>query len=480
MSVARSGWVVPAILLAAPLIGAVVFMQPALIVLVLAVILLLRAVEAPLATLCLFAFAHVATPAYVRVPLPGGFYNPPISTAVMLTLFGFGIVRYFAGHRILPAGPAVTRVLLLFALFATVALVSLGDPRTTGEGVSMWMKVFMFPGLVLFAMLALATEPQDVARVYRYLLAGAVAASIFGIFEYLIGFNPLIDRFETDIVYFRAEILGDIAYRAFSVYGNPIEFGTCVGMVTPFALVRLATATGWRERALYGAAVAVCFIGIAVTYSRGPLLALLIGTVMIGLIYASLRRWLIAGTVAAAMLVGAVWPFLGAGVTERLRDFDNVTLRFKLWQTATAIYEDHPVLGVGIGNFPQYYLQASRDHRIGPFLEFGEGSVESIRVAENTYLQLAAETGTIGVIAGLAFVLTLFGLTLRLARRARDHQARDLAVVCLTGMLIYAINGMFITAYTHYFSTMLLIGFVFGSVLALAAHDHRDGQGDGR
>lgn len=469
----RSGWVVWAFVLSAPLIGALLFLQPALAAMGIGIYLLILAIDAPLAVLCLFAFAHMATPAYVRVPLPGGFYNPPISTGLMLTLFGIGILRFLAGHRMRPVGPQVHRVLRLFAVFALVAFLSLTDQRTTSEGLAMWLKVFFFPGLVVVAILALVVRVEDVSRLYMFLLAGAVAASLFGVYENRVGYNFLIDSFETDIVYFRAEILGDIAYRAFSVYGNPIEFGTCVGMVAPYAMVGLAKATGWRGRVFFGTALAICFVGIAVTFSRGPMLAFLIGAVLVGSIYASLRRWLIGGGIAAVLLLAAVWPFLGAGVSDRLHDVDNVTLRFKLWMTAQAIYADHPVLGVGFGNFPQYYLEASRDHRIGPFLEFGEGSLETLRVAENTYLQLAAETGTIGVLAGLAFVLTLLWTVVRLARTARDGEVRDLAVVCFTGMLIYGINGMFITAYTHFFATMLLMGLLFGLAMALSAIAHR-------
>jgi O-antigen ligase len=473
MSLARRPWILPAALILVPVIGGLFILQPALAVLVVAVVLALRAVDAPLTVLCLFATAHMATPAYVRVPLPGGFYNPPISTGLMLMLFGIGLLRFLAHRGLPPVGPDVRRVLALFAIFAGVALLSLVDPRTTGEGVSMWVKVFLFPGLVVVAILAVATGPAEVTRIYSFLLAGAVIASVYGTVEHLIGFNPLIDRFESDILYFKSEILGDISYRAFSVYGNPIEFGTCVGMVIPFAMVRLATATDLRARLIYGAAMGLCLLGVAVTFSRGPLLAVMIGMVMIGLIYASFRRWLIGAAIAAAVVVITVWPFIQAGVMNRLRDVDNVTLRFKLWETAAGIFQDNPITGVGIGNFPQYYLEAARDHRIGPFLEFGEASVENIRVAENTYLQLAAETGLVGVAAAALFVGAMLWLTFGLATRAREPVVRDLAVACGTGMVIYAVNGMFITAYTHFFATMLLFGFLFGFVLALKAHVFR-------
>lgn len=471
-------------MLAAPLAGLILIKKPALVALVAIGCIIAAAIEAPATVLALFGFTHLATPAYLRLPLPGGLFNPPVSTGIMVLLFTVGLARLLSGRQLPSLAPGTRRSYLLFGLFAVVALLSLLDPQTTSEGFKMWIKVFVFPGLISVALVCLVTTTKEANRLFLILLAGALTACAYGVFENLLGRNPLIDHFQPpDVVYFRSEILGDLAYRSFSVFGNPIEYGTCIGMIAVYPLVRFATATTWRSRTLFGLAVIICYLGILVSYSRGPMLALMTATLIIALCYPVLRRWLIAAALTGAVALLAIWPFIGSGLSERLRDVDNVSLRFKLWQTASALYRDHPVMGVGLGNFPEYYIQAARDHRIGPFYEFGEDSLETIRVAENTYLQLAAETGTIGIITAVAFVLSLIWLALRMTRHTADRTVRDLALVCLGSMLVYGINGAFITAYTHYFATLLLIGFVMGMVFALdrinvTQHDSRAEKDD--
>ncbi len=396
--------------------------------------------------------------------MPGLPFQPPISTGIYLLLIVVGFARWGAGARLPQLTPGARRVLVTFAVFGVVAATSLIGTRTTMEGMQMWVKVVIFPMIAAAAVIALTDDLKRTHAVLATILAAAVVASLYGIWEGAAGYNPLIDAFPSDLVYFRSEILGDLAYRSFSVYGNPIEYGTCVGIAAVYALIRFAAATGARDRLLFGAATMICYLGIMSSFSRGPMLSLLIVTFVIALIYRDLRRWLLWGLAASAAGLAAAWPFIGPGLIDRLRDFDNVTLRFKLWETAAALFQDHPVRGVGIGNFPEYYLEWIRLHRIGPFYEFGEDSVATIRVAEQTYLQLAAETGLIGIAAAIAFTIAVFGLGLRLARHAIHPDRRDLAIVVMGGIVVWGLNGMFITAYTHFFGSMLALG-VFPALL---------------
>jgi O-antigen ligase len=300
-------------------------------------------------------------------------------------------------------------------------------------------------------------------------MGGGVVASLYAVVEYGLGRNPLLEiyRSEIDVRYFTSDVLGELAYRCFSVYGNPLEFATVMGMIFPFAAVRAATAASVRERLAFGTVAAILALGVALTFSRGPMLALVVGCGLTGIVYRQLRPWIVGAAVAAAAVLAAAWPFIGAGVSDRIGDVDNMTLRLKLWETALAIFADHPLRGVGFGNFPAYYLEAARENHIGPFYEFGAESVLKVRVAENAYLQLAAETGVIGMAAGLAAVVAMLGLSIRQARCARDPRSRNLATAIALSIVIYACNGLFVTAYTFYFGTLLLMGFLPGCLLVI-------------
>lgn len=66
--------------------------------------------------------------------------------------------------------------------------------------------------------------------------------------------------------------------------------------------------------------------------------------------------------------------------------------RFELWRIAALLWRDHPLLGVGPDNYR--WLHAVR----GGWLVVGDFT----RSADNTYLEIAANTGTLGLIAYLA------------------------------------------------------------------------------
>ncbi|MDQ0321096.1 O-antigen ligase [Pararhizobium capsulatum DSM 1112] len=424
----------------------------------------------PVASVGIFVFFLVAFPLYARLPPIGPIPPMPVAAAMLAVIVSTSILAWLTGEKGRSLGSFGPTLLKLFLLFAAVALLSLIDERTAAEGISMWVKVFVIPGAILWVFLFRLSNMRDVDRIFRCLLAACSACALYALLESVLGYNPLLEFYDgqTDVVYFKAEELGSaLAYRAFSVFTQPIEYATCLGMIFPYAVIRMATSTHSWQRLFYALGGGLCALGAALTFSRGPLLALFICSVIIGLSYRSLRRALVMLMAAGVLLTAAAWPFLGAGISDRLGDVDNVTLRFKLWQTAFAVFTDHPINGVGIGNFPEYYIEAARQHEIGPFFEFGDDAVENIRVAENTYLQMLAEMGVLGFSCAVLLVLAFFRLVIVTALRATEPLTRNLAIAVGLGGLAYLVNGLTITAYTHFTSTSLFIGVLFPFALIL-------------
>jgi O-antigen ligase len=87
---------------------------------------------------------------------------------------------------------------------------------------------------------------------------------------------------------------------------------------------------------------------------------------------------------------------------------DSEDSRYELWRAARAVFDAHPILGIGSRRFSEYareYAPISHDNRG--------------KVAHNTYLEVAADTGILGT---LTFVLMLL-TTLRSLSRARLRTA---------------------------------------------------------
>lgn len=453
------------------LLGFALFAAPTLVAAAIAgAALALISFQFPVVVLGLFAFIQIAFPLYARLPAIGPIPPVPVAIAVLAVLSMTSLIAWLTGGRGRPLGSSGPAFVWLFLVFAAVGLFSLFNDRTTEEGINMWIKIFIIPGVMMLICLFRLSGARDIDRIFRYMLAAGAAAAGYALLEFLLGYNPLLEMYDgqTDAVYHTAAELGSgLAYRTFSVFTQPIEFATCLGMIFPYSIVRLATTTHMGHRFLYASGGGMCALGVALTFSRGPALALVVCAVMVGLIYRNLRPSLIALLVVGLLTVGAAWPFLGAGISDRLGDTDNVTLRFKLWQTAFAIFTDHPIRGVGIGNFPEYYIEAARTHLIGPFTEFGEDAVENVRVAENSYLQLLAEMGILGLVSAVVLILAFFRLVIISALRSTDPLGRDLSIAVGAGGIAYMVNGITITAYTHFTSTSLLVGMLFPFALIL-------------
>jgi O-antigen ligase len=211
------------------------------------------------------------------------------------------------------------------------------------------------------------------------------------------------------------------------------------GLVAAAALAcGLFAASGRRgeRRALVGA-LAVMLVGLGATESRGGVVAAAV-TALLAVVLARGARRRTAFTVAAvAGLVVAALALSPGGlhrVTARDAQGDG---RAELWRVATRMVGEHPLLGVGLANYP---VRAGEYVRAPGSLRFVDLIAERPHEAHNTYLQLAAEAGLPGV---LAFVLVA-GLALRSAwraeRRFTAHGEHDLAAIARA--LLLATVGM--------------------------------------
>jgi O-antigen ligase len=114
---------------------------------------------------------------------------------------------------------------------------------------------------------------------------------------------------------------------------------------------------------------------------------------------------------------------------------------------ALRVFRDHPLLGVGPG---QFFSRYSAQYGNALDLRF----LEQNRRAHNLYLEIAADTGMLGLGAFLAIVLvTLVSLRRLTVRcRARSPGLVSLANALLAALVAYLASGLFLQlAYQRYF-----------------------------
>lgn len=160
-------------------------------------------------------------------------------------------------------------------------------------------------------------------------------------------------------------------------------------------------------------AAAIITVGLAATQSRGGLLAA-VAAALVALLVMRRHRLQVSAMMAIAVGLIGFWLAISPGALERITDADGGgSGRADVWTVAWRVFEDHPFQGVGLGGF----REASAAHVLQPGqLTAVEHIVDKPKVVHNTYLQLLAETGVIGLALYLAALIAFLAASWRAAR----------------------------------------------------------------
>ena len=271
---------------------------------------------------------------------------------------------------------------------------------------------------------------SDVVLVIGGLAAGAVLSAALGLFGDQLGINVGTLAAASDTQGRLAGGSGD---------ANQLAAGLVPGIALAIGVNVTARRTATRVASLVAVALAV--VGIAASESRGGFIAL--GVLLVAmLILLPQARSRLAAVLAVCVVVAGVYFASEPSAFHRITKLDSSgTGRNELWRIATRIAADNPV-GVGLNNFravaPSYALDS------GP-LNYVNLIVERPVVAHNTYLQLLAETGAVG----LGLFLAVIGASLAAGwRAARRYEALgDVRMATLARAVIAAVIGFLVAAF---------------------------------
>lgn len=282
---------------------------------------------------------------------------------------------------------SVNKAVLLYAIIATISLTT-SNLRTNIDAYRSLIRLFSYL-LFFFAITGWLESRVQVYRAIRLLLFSTILVALFGFYQAFAGGY-------TDL-YFQLYPLQRTGTEDWSgrITSFLFHFNSLAGyleLVIPFSI---AYAFFGKTRAMQYLGV-TCFsassLALYLTGSRGGILAW--GGIILFSIW-SLRqagikilRIVIPVITISAVLVGSIM-LLNSKDSERssrLQELDEFTAvtRLELWGAAAAMFLEHPVLGVGYGNYRSSY---------GDYVPQEGGGVVD---AHELYLEILAETGLIG------------------------------------------------------------------------------------
>jgi probable O-glycosylation ligase (exosortase A-associated) len=206
-------------------------------------------------------------------------------------------------------------------------------------------------------------------------------------------------------------------------------------------------------------------ITIGLTYSRGGLLALGAGTMV--LVWHSRNRlagFALLGLIGLAGLM--VMPEEYKERIESIGEYEtegSAQARLKSWKVAVRMATDNPVLGVGLKRFRHNYLRYEPNPT--PNQLQGRGVFE----AHNSYLQVWAEMGTVALSLYLSLMAITFASLWQVRREARRRYFSswiiNYATMLEASLATFVVGGVFLNrADFDFFYHFIAIAIVFAHI----------------
>ena len=187
--------------------------------------------------------------------------------------------------------------------------------------------------------------------------------------------------------------------RAYNIIPqHPNATGTLIIFTGGLSLAYLLSRKGWRR---YFTLPYLLIIGgsLMLTKSRGAL----VGFGAMLTVMALYKRKLVAILLILAVLAG-LFLAVAPGFRERLQNNLTFITRVQIWQETIRMIKDHPVFGVGAGQF--------RDQ----FKSYMSSPDGTIVFAHNLFLQVAAEFGLAGLLVFCAIIALILAMGFMLAK----------------------------------------------------------------
>jgi O-antigen ligase/tetratricopeptide (TPR) repeat protein len=285
-------------------------------------------------------------------------------------------------------------------------------PAETRAGLA----VFLAYGLVFLVVVERIRTVEDVERLLRWCALSAIGMAAFGLVQFFAGNGKFFWTYEFVHCTTQDAVKGSFTNRNHFAQFMALGIGPLIWWLQD-AMRRMRAPGRASGRTLRGGDMSAYLLSLSLgivlfaglmSLSRAGIVAMLLATAIgTAVCYrtASLGKRFLAVLAAAGVLIGVSLMMFGydrianrldsvsSGSVEKL-DFGSG--RRMIWAATAKIIPNHLLLGTGVGSFSEVY-PVYADAGIDAGIEFTHG--------ENCYLQIALETGAVGlalVLGGIA------------------------------------------------------------------------------
>ena len=337
--------------------------------------------------------------------------------AVAAAIFGQGSWKFFKfNHAII--------------FISLVLIMALSSAFGINQGNSLDNLLLYGKGFVLALLVAGTIRSlNDYKIVSAYCLIGGLIGATMALYQYKTGTYYISSIYEQ---------------RAAGLRGDPNDTAALLVACLPFSVYWLVTVRRLPLKILLTFGTLSLIAGLALTASRGGMVALAMVSAVF--LFKHPRPSAFIGITIAALFILAAAPqqmwnrFESIWTGDVQHGASSFRGRLELLNDGANILLEHPLLGVGVGNFPAARQRLGSAHGT-PLI----GTEKSSHVAHNLYLEFFAETGFLG--GSLLIVLLLIclkGLS-KLSRNSESDRFFNISDAFYFSLLALLFSGLFLS-----------------------------------
>jgi hypothetical protein len=378
---------------------------------------------------------------HVPAPIAMGFF-----LLLLVPVLNYAVVRR--------EGVRTDAVFWWMAAYFTILVVSAIFSRNPAESAET-IGNYVLEGMVVYFLILNTVRSPEVLRNAAWLVA--LVAALLGTlstyqwltqsYDKTYGGFSTVEILQPDGTFARPklnaqeEYRGEEKLRSFGPVADPNFYGQVLVAALPFALVPAFSGGTRRTRWLAGALGVPILAGIFLTFSRGAAIAVVsLAIGMLFLRYLKLRHVFLFAAAIALLVASSpdyrarMATLSGLGTPEA---DPSVADRELILRAGVARFLEHPILGVGPGQSPDY---------VGTYDQASELIAVRDRPLHNTYLQQLVETGIIGFACFMTIVYFVVRNLLRTSRYWREKQPEfaHLAAALMLSLVAFLTAALFL------------------------------------
>ncbi|MDD5594908.1 MAG: O-antigen ligase family protein [Candidatus Omnitrophica bacterium] len=289
---------------------------------------------------------------------------------------------------------------LLLALALTIVTVFSPNKLTSIK------EIIQYGACFLFFVFATTLEDKERKQVLFSIVSSGLLISISAIYQYYFGFQHALDYLAKQNINNQFTLEYITRKRAFFPFVTPNALGGFLAMIIPLAAIS-------KNKILL---IIPLVFALFLTKSLGVILSLLLGIIIYFLLVRSSKKKLMIFSLGFLVILIVIFLLRTSAQKQHLQPIFSTLMRINYWQETWKIIKNFPLLGVGPGNF----------------------NLAQSRYSHNSYLQIWAEMGILGLLSFLWFTWAVLNSALK---KINSLNSKKEIFLLITAYLVFLLHN---------------------------------------